>query len=45
MILSGRRADTAIHLRRHFGNSAEFWMGLQIRYDLKEARGRMAVAA
>lgn len=48
MILSGRRAitaDTALRLARHFGNSAEFWMGLQVRHDLNEARGRMAVAA
>jgi len=28
-------ADTALRLARYFGNSAEFWMGLQADYDLK----------
>lgn len=31
-------ADTAIRLALFFGNSAEFWMNLQARYDIKEAR-------
>ena len=40
-ILKGRRritADTALRLSRYFGNSAEFWMGLQDEYDLREER-------
>jgi addiction module HigA family antidote len=31
-------ADTALRLARFFGNSAEFWMNLQKRYDLEVAR-------
>ncbi|MDP2210345.1 MAG: HigA family addiction module antitoxin [Candidatus Aquicultor sp.] len=27
-------ADTALRLARFFGNSAEFWLGLQAQYDL-----------
>jgi antitoxin HigA-1 len=30
-------ADTALRLARYFGTSAEFWMGLQIDYDLRKA--------
>ena len=40
-IVNGRRsitADTALRLSRHFGISADFWMGLQARYDLEVAR-------
>ena len=36
-ILNGKRAispDTALRLARYFGNSARFWMNLQMRYDL-----------
>jgi addiction module HigA family antidote len=31
-------ADTALRLAKFFGNSAEFWMNLQNRYDLETAR-------
>ena len=31
-------ADTALRLAKFFGNSAEFWMNLQNRYDLEKAR-------
>ena len=31
-------ADTALRLSRFFGNSARFWMGLQIDYDLDVAK-------
>jgi addiction module HigA family antidote len=31
-------ADTAVRLGLFFGNSPEFWMNLQTRYDLKMAR-------
>ena len=30
--------DTALRLARYFGNSAEFWLGLQKEYDLRKAR-------
>jgi addiction module HigA family antidote len=31
-------ADPALRLSLYFGNSAEFWMNLQVHYDLKMAR-------
>ena len=40
-IVLGKRgisADTAIRLAKHFGNSAQFWMQLQVDFDLEEAR-------
>jgi len=30
-------ADTALRLARHFGNTASFWLGLQLDYDLDVA--------
>ena len=30
-------ADTALRLARFFGNSAQFWLGLQTQYDLDVA--------
>lgn len=39
-IVRGQRsisAETALLLSRFFGNSAEFWMGLQSQYDLETA--------
>jgi addiction module HigA family antidote len=36
-ILNGKRgisAETALRLGRYFGNSAQFWINLQSRYDL-----------
>jgi len=39
-IVLGKRAitaDTALRLARYFGNSAQFWMGLQTDYDLDVA--------
>lgn len=36
-ILGAKRAvtpETALRLARYFGNSAQFWMNLQTRYDL-----------
>ena len=44
-IVGNRRritADTAVRLALYFGNSAEFWMNLQLRYDLKVARQSIA---
>jgi len=40
-IVNNRRritADTALRLSLYFGNSPEFWLNLQTRYDLKLAR-------
>ena len=37
LIIQGERAitaDTALRLARYFGNSPQFWLGLQIDYDL-----------
>jgi addiction module HigA family antidote len=34
----GITADTALRLSRFFGNSAQFWMNLQARYELESAR-------
>ena len=39
-IVHGKRsvtADTALRLSLYFGNSAQFWMGLQMDYDLDRA--------
>ena len=39
-IVRGQRAvtaDTALRLSRFFGNSPQFWMNLQTRYDLDVA--------
>jgi len=35
-------ADTALRLAQFFGNSAEFWMNLQYKYDLETARDRLS---
>jgi len=40
-IVRGRRgvtADTALRLARYLGTSAEFWLKLQVHYDLRKAR-------
>ena len=40
-IVRGRRgitADTALRLSRYLGTSAEFWLGLQLDYELRLAR-------
>jgi addiction module HigA family antidote len=40
-IVHGRRritADTALRLARYFGTSAQFWLGLQLDYDLDLAQ-------
>ena len=34
-------AETALLLSRFFGNSAEFWMGLQSQYDLEMTEDRI----
>jgi antitoxin HigA-1 len=43
-IIRGKRsltADTALRLERCFGVSAQFWLNLQTRYELKIARSRL----
>ncbi len=40
-ILRGRRkitADTALRLAKFFGTSPDFWLGLQLEYDLREEK-------
>ena len=40
-IVNGRRAitvDTAMRLARYFGTSPQYWLNLQIAYDLEVAR-------
>ena len=40
-VVRGRRgitADTALRLARYLETSAEFWLGLQLEYDLRTAR-------
>ena len=40
-IVNGKRAitvDTAMRLARYFGTSAQYWLNLQIAYDLEIAR-------
>lgn len=44
-IVHGKRsvtADTALRLARFFGNSAAFWLGLQMDYDLDVAEDEIA---
>jgi addiction module HigA family antidote len=43
-ILKGRRritADTALRLSVYFGNSAEFWLGIQDEFDLRQEREKI----
>ena len=43
-IVLGKRsvtADTALRLARFFGNSPQFWMGLQTQYDLDVAEDQL----
>jgi addiction module HigA family antidote len=44
-IIHGKRAitaDTALRLSRYFGNSASFWLGLQMDFDLDIADDALA---
>ena len=38
---AGISVEMAIRLARAFGSSPETWLGLQMAYDLWQARGRM----
>jgi len=43
-ILKGKRritADTALRLSAYFGNSADFWLGIQDEYDLRKERKKI----
>lgn len=45
-IIHGKRsitADTALRLSAFFGNSASFWLGLQMDYDLDTAEDTLAL--
>jgi addiction module HigA family antidote len=44
-IVLGKRSissDTALRLARYFGTSERFWLGLQVDFDLEEARTVLA---
>ncbi|MDZ4152352.1 HigA family addiction module antitoxin [Methylicorpusculum sp.] len=44
-IVLGKRgitADTALRLSKAFGNSVQFWMGLQDEYEIREARAAIS---
>ncbi|MCL2557471.1 MAG: HigA family addiction module antitoxin [Treponema sp.] len=44
-ILSGKRritVDTALRLSKYFGNSAEFWVGIQADFEIREGRKELA---
>jgi len=44
-IVLGKRSispDTALRLARYFGTSERFWLGLQLDFDLEEARAALA---
>lgn len=44
-IIHGKRsvtADTALRLSTYFGNSASFWLGLQMDYDLDIAEDTLS---
>ncbi len=46
-IVLGRRAitaETALRLARYFGTTADFWIGLQARYELDVARRNCGAA-
>ena len=45
-ILNGKRgisAETALRLAMYFGNSAQFWINLQSRYDLATVEKKIGV--
>ena len=44
-IVSGERdigADTAFRLARYFGVGPDFWLGLQMQFNLEQAEDRLA---
>ncbi|MFP4365271.1 MAG: HigA family addiction module antitoxin [Spirochaetia bacterium] len=46
-IVKGNRritADTALRFSKYFGNSADFWLGIQDEFDLRQERRKIAHA-
>ena len=44
-IIKGNRkvtADTALRFSKYFGNSADFWLGVQDEFDLREEMRKIA---
>jgi len=44
-ILKGKRritVDTALRLSKYFGNSVEFWVGIQADFEIRAARKDLA---
>lgn len=44
-IIKGNRkitADIALRFSKYFGNSADFWLGIQDEYDLRKEREKIA---
>ena len=44
-IIKGNRrisADTAVRLSAYFGNSAKFWLGLQVDYDIENEINKLS---
>lgn len=44
-IVHGKRAispDTALRLSRYFGMSEQFWINLQMRFDMETAKDKLA---
>ncbi|AFL80728.1 addiction module antidote protein, HigA family [Aequorivita sublithincola DSM 14238] len=40
-IIKGNRritADTALRLSKYFGNSAKFWLGIQVDFDIEQEK-------
>ena len=45
-ILKGNRritADTALRLAKYFGNSPDFWLGIQDEYELRMERPKIEI--
>ncbi len=43
-IIKGKRritADTALRFGKFFGNSADFWLGVQMEYDLRKEKAEI----
>jgi len=43
-IIKGKRritADTALRFGKFFGNSADFWLGIQMEYDLRKEKAEI----
>jgi addiction module HigA family antidote len=42
---TGVSSDTALRLAKVFGTTAEFWINLQVNYDMAKARASVDVSA